>query len=68
MLALVFFFLKVYITTVCVIFHTVMIMFAVVPRIQFLAIEVARNREGCNDAVSRQTTSDSLVKDAAVSS
>jgi len=66
MLALVFFFLKVYITTVCVIFHTVM--FAVVPRIQFLAIEVARNREGCNDAVSRQTTSDSLVKDAAVSS
>lgn len=40
----------------------------IVPRIQFLAIEVARNREGCNNAVSCPQTSDCHTKDAAVSS
>jgi len=29
-------------------------LFVVVPRIQFLAVEVARNKEGCNDAIRDQ--------------
>jgi len=36
-----------------------------VPRIQFLAVEVARNQEGCNDAVSGQKVSHCQTADAA---
>jgi len=42
------------------------VMFAAVPRIQFLAIEVARNQEGCNDAVSDEKMSCCHTTDATV--
>ena len=40
--------------------------FVAVPRIQFLAIEVARNREGCNDAVGGHKVQCSHTTDASV--
>jgi len=32
---------------------TELLVFVVVPRIQFLAVEIARNREGCNAGLRR---------------